>query len=117
MGRCKERFKAQNIGMALYGLRGCAGWPETMEILGALAGRIKHCADRFIATNIAMSIYGLGAHGYSHEARAVLEALGVHIDEFADPMSVQEWHMVLVGVEAQPKHAKLELLQKLAAAR
>ena len=48
--RCEEEFSAQNVGMALYGLKCQHDSPEARELVEALTCQVEFCSEEMTPT-------------------------------------------------------------------
>ena len=60
MHQCPEHFRGRDIGSSLYGLKSLKDWPETRQLILALAAKVEEAqANDIRPPEVANALYGL----------------------------------------------------------
>ena len=79
--RCKDKFDAQTLGKALFGLQSLTDTDEARKLVVALTPKVKHCEEKMDANTVRQALVGLRRFGDSYKFRQLAVVLLPKIDE------------------------------------
>mmetsp|Transcript_8709 Transcript_8709/g.8639 ORF Transcript_8709/g.8639 Transcript_8709/m.8639 type:complete len:545 (+) Transcript_8709:268-1902(+) len=99
---CGNQFKAQEVGNALYGLKGMSSdCGEVRDLLSALTIKVSSCKEDLDAQAVGNALYGLqGMSSECSEVRNMISALSLKIHTCKEDLNAQAVGNALCGMLA-----------------
>jgi hypothetical protein len=99
---CKENLKSQEVGNALYGLKGMSSdCTEVCDLLSALTIKVSSCKEDLDAQAVGNALYGLqGMSSDCSEVRNMISALSLKVHSCKEDLSAQAVGNALCGMLA-----------------